>query len=191
MTHDRDNQHIMRLAYFVTVLILIVPIRLFSQDKTNNILINFDSYKGTLFEENYEFVFPNKNDTNIYSVYSYIFGESKIVDPWTPQKTEIIEIDSRIKKTIKKAYRNLDNIESDSYKYIIKNLSDYNRQFIGYIENGNKMLYINFYYKKIDKENDEPDKIMQWALGGGVNYFDITINLSKSEAIDFNINAPE
>lgn len=180
----------MRLEYLITVLILLVPIRLYSQGKSNSILINFDSYKGTLFEENYVFVFSNKNDTNTYNVYSYLFGKSKKVDPWTPQKEEIIKIDAQIKKIIKKAYRNLDSIEYESYKYIIKNLKDYNRQFIGYIENGDKMLYINFYYKKIDNDKNKPDSIMQWALGGGVNFFDITINLSKNKTMDFIINAP-
>ena len=70
-----------------------------------------------------------------------------------------------------------------------KSPDDYNRQFVGAIdENGDKLIYVNCFCKKeIEYFKDWKDKIIHVADGGSC-FFHATINLTKNKYTNFSIN---
>ncbi|MGC4128047.1 MAG: hypothetical protein QM564_00495 [Bergeyella sp.] len=142
--------------------------------------------------------FFNKNLDDGYSLdfkcfKGYVFSSSKeitfidsIEDRFTPSKQEIEQIEKLVSILIPQEKRANANFGKKCPK-ISKNLNNYNRQYVGYIDSdGNKIIWINFIWKKDCPDNWNKDIII---YTDGCSYFwQIKINLKENKFFDFYVN---
>ncbi|MDR2854017.1 MAG: hypothetical protein LBV31_01785 [Prevotellaceae bacterium] len=117
---------------------------------------------------------------------------------FSPTLTDIQKAETILKQNIKKENNPLIN-QGDNCPVIHKNLANYRRQYFGYVdENGNKIIYITFYwnkytildrlkeYEKVANDTWKTEKSM--VLDGCSHYWEININLDKQELFGLGIN---
>lgn len=72
---------------------------------------------------------------------------------------------------------------------IHKNLHRYGRQYVGYIDNeGNRVVWLNFIIKKDKESLKNLDKEVVVVLDGCSQYWNVKVNLDKSELFDLRVN---
>ena len=106
---------------------------------------------------------------------------------FTPAKDEIETAELELVKHL--AEINSDRLNQYSTPVIDKNLSKYKRQYFGYVDyNGNKILFINCFWKR-DKDSD-----LNWmnerirVIDGGSYFWNIKYNINKGELFDLEVN---
>lgn len=123
----------------------------------------------------------------------YVFDESKEINfitgiegRFTPSQQEIECVEKLIFTLMPKEKIAMVNFGKKCPK-IVKNLKNYNRQYVGYIDsNGNKIIWINFIWKKDCPDNWERDIILNTD---GCSYFwRAKINLKENKLFDFYVN---
>ncbi len=154
--------------------------------KDSAILINCGSYKCTLFQENYKFKFYNQGVSSSYNVNDYVFGGNTDYTIWTPTIIQIKQIESNLdmlfntlKIDLKNDALNQFHCDGNDIDSIKNNLDNYNKQYVGFIKNGNKYVYINFYYKKMNMDLNSPDLNTIDSLGDGLNLFNVDIDYKE------------
>ena len=72
--------------------------------------------------------------------------------------------------------------------FLNRNLDEYNRQFIGATDDaGDRILYVNCFAKS-GKDDDAWKNKLIVSTGGGNNFFNVKINITKSAYYDLKIN---
>jgi hypothetical protein len=106
---------------------------------------------------------------------------------FTPSKQEIEIAEQALIKQL--AAINADRQNQDATPIIDKNLSKYKRQYFGYTnDKGNKILFINCFWKR-NKEDEKlwlNERIM--VLDGGSYFWNIKFNLTTNELFDLDVN---
>ncbi|MFC0878966.1 hypothetical protein ACE01N_20395 [Saccharicrinis sp. FJH2] len=151
------------------------------------ILISGEDYQGTLFQENYNIdISPDKSGKLLKKPIEYI--NINEIKKWTPTTKEIVDFEQSL-FSILGNYRPKNDYQKSNIDYILKELANYNRQYIGFIDSlSNKCLYINFYKSK--EKLIVPDNNVRMVLGGGANYFSLWFNLTEKKVIELIINGP-
>jgi hypothetical protein len=117
---------------------------------------------------------------------------------FSPTLTEIQKAENILKQNIKAENSQLIN-QGNNCPVIHKNLMNYKRQYFGYFdENGNKIIYITFYWNKytiFDRlkgyekaENDTWKIEKSMVLDGCSHYWEINVNLDKQELFGLKVN---
>jgi hypothetical protein len=126
-----------------------------------------------------------KFDVVIFSAYSHDLFPGP--ERFTPTKQEIENAELALLKQL--AVLNSDRQNQYATPVIDKNLSKYKRQYFGYIDNnGNKILFINCFWRR-DKDSD-----LNWlkerirVLDGGSYFWNVKYNISKDELFDLEVN---
>ena len=141
-------------------------------------------YEGVIFDKVYD-PFGISNS-----------GQNK----FTPTISEIVQAEKVLKNGIKEINKNRPN-QFGSCPVIHRNLSKYKRQYFGYIENNEKVIWVNCFWDKegiagfIDrvfyKEHDENWKTEERVVFDGCSYYwSIKINLNKITLFEFGVNGP-
>jgi hypothetical protein len=106
---------------------------------------------------------------------------------FTPTKPEIDKAEEALLKQLKDL--NADKQNQYETPVIDKNLKKYKRQYFGYIDSkGNKILFINCFWKR------EKDPLQNWmkemvrVLDGGSYYWNVKFNLNTNELTDLVVN---
>ena len=106
---------------------------------------------------------------------------------FTPTQKEIDQAERAL--VIQLPRLNAEHVNQYATPVIDKNLSKYKRQYFGYIDkNGNRILYINCFWKR-DKEGEQlwlREKIQ--VLDGGSYYWNIKFNINTDELFDLDVN---
>jgi hypothetical protein len=154
------------------------------------IIVLFASCKSTPFVEIKEnenaYLIRNKN--SIGEVFKYNFETNEIdksLERFTPTIEEINQAEIILRNNFKK-----DNNSKDG-KFILLNLNDYKRQYLGFIKsNGDKMLYVSFYLNKNSKKQDDRfwKEEYKMILDGGTSYWIAKINLKTNKLENIVIN---
>jgi hypothetical protein len=81
------------------------------------------------------------------------------------------------------------NMKRGTVNYLLdRSPGDYNRQFVGALnENGEKIIWINCFCKP-EKENEDWKHKLIIAMGGGTCFFNFKVNVTKNEYYDFKVN---
>lgn len=132
-------------------------------------LIEFKSFKGYVFSKTTEI--------------DFIEG---IKGRFTPSKEEIENVEKQVSIIIPK-----EKLANASFgkkcPKISKNLKNYNRQYIGYIDSkGNKIVWINFIWKKACPDNWQKDITL--PTDGCSRFWQIKINLKDNICFDLYVN---
>jgi hypothetical protein len=151
------------------------------------ILISGEDYQGTLFQENFMIdISPDHSRKLLKKPIEWV-NINKIKD-WTPTPKVIVDFEQSL-LSILGNYQPKNDYQKSNIDYILNELENYNRQYIGFIDSiNNKCLYINFY--KSEKKLIEPDNNIIMVLGGGANYFSLWFNLTEKKVIELIINGP-
>ncbi|MDR2204860.1 MAG: hypothetical protein LBE36_01695 [Flavobacteriaceae bacterium] len=132
-------------------------------------IMDFKYYKGYVFDKSKEVTFING-----------------VSNRFTPSKQEIEHIEKIISVSIPKEKKATTNLGKQCPK-ISKNLKNYNRQYIGYMDiNGNRIVWINFIWKKNCPSNWEKDIILN--MDGCSYFWQTKINLEDDKIFDLFIN---
>lgn len=130
-------------------------------------------------------------DTTIIAILPFTKNESlfKNANEIHLTQSELILADSLIRACIDKNNLHIDTTKSH-HEYII--LSLYNRQYVPFIANNERKIFINCFNQK----NEKSSFFQNWKHslisvdGGGRNFFSIIINLTTKHYYDLWINAP-
>lgn len=154
------------------------------------ILILFASCKTTPFVEMKEnenaYLIRNKN--SIGEVFKENFDSNEIdksLKRFTPTIEEINQAEIILSNNFKKENKSKDG------KFISRNLNDYKRQYIGFLNsNGDKILYISFFLDKKSKKQDDQfwKEDYKMILDGGASYWIARINLKTNKLENIAIN---
>jgi hypothetical protein len=93
-------------------------------------------------------------------------------DSWTPTNKQIEELENLFPEYIS-------NYNVASAKEIYKNLSTYKRQYLGFTENGEQLIFINAFCEHKWKDNDKWKSQFVFVFDGGDCYFQAIYNPSK------------
>jgi len=120
---------------------------------------------------------------NIDSLYnSFIEGKVK---GFNPNKDEILFTEQLINQHIEQLTK---FHEYGECPVIHKNLNNYFRQYVGYInEKGEKIIWINFIWKNSFVREEISKKIIS-VDDGCSNYWNVKVNLSKRILFEFLVN---
>lgn len=155
------------------------------------IIILFTSCKITPFVEIKEnenaYLIRNKN--SIGEVFKEIFDSNEIdksFERFTPTIEEINVAEIILNKDfLKKIKSKVDG------KFIRKNLNDYKRQYLGYIDsNGDKIIFISFFLDKNIKKQDDQSWKEDYRImfDGGASFWVAEINLKKNKVKNIFVN---
>jgi len=150
----------------------------------------FTSCKSTPYvkiKEN-ENAYLIRNNNSIGEVFNENFKTNEIdksLKRFTPTIEEINQAENILKLDLKKRNKSKDG------RFISKNLKDYKRQYLGYINSdGDKMLHVSFDLDKNSKNQDDRfwKEEYKMILDGGVSYWIAIINLKTNKLESFAIN---
>ena len=101
-----------------------------------------------------------------------------------PEQTEIATAEKLLKECF-------DKDKSGTVDHFLnRNLDEYNRQFIGASDDaGDKIILVNCVAKS-SKDNGEWKNKLIVSTGGGNNFFNVKINITKNTYYDLKINGP-
>jgi hypothetical protein len=100
---------------------------------------------------------------------------------WTPSLDQIKELEYILPSWL------ASSDHKDSPK-ILANLNNYKRQYMGFIKNGNKYIYVNAFCDVFAKENKnwQTEYVLVWD--GGSCFFQIVYDLINRVFIEFYVN---
>jgi hypothetical protein len=149
------------------------------------LLITSEKFQGTLFQENFLIdISPDNSGRLKWKPIEYVSGEN--IKKWTPTKLQIIEFESNLYDNLKK-YKPKDEYDENGIIYILKELANYKRYYIGYLDSlDNQCLWIKFYNS--DNVLIEPEKRIKLVLGGGADYFTLWFDLTENKIVGISIN---
>jgi hypothetical protein len=159
-----------KLFSFITIgLLLCISLKAGNQDSTNAAtLLKIDDYEVAIFSENSKEFFPGKR--------------------FTPTKEEIVAAENALKSQLKEL--NSDKMNQSDTPVIDKNLKKYKRQYFGYInERGEKILFINCFWRK------DKDESLVWlkeqirVLDGGSYFWNVKYKIEKDTLFDLEVNS--
>ena len=167
-------------------LLIINQFQIFSQ-LDSCILISAVDFQGTLFQENYEFDISPDNSGKL-KIKPIEYVNIKKAGSWTPNENDIFYFEDSLKKMLTK-FQPEDEYEKEGITYILSELVNYKRQYIGFVDSlNNECLWIKFYLS--DQRLNQPDKTIIEVFGGGANFFTLWVNLSNYTIIGLVINGP-
>jgi len=152
-------------------IIISIFICLLTIGHNHSYFVKGEDFKGFVFSKDH-FVFMSIEDQ---------------IKRYTPSKENIIQLEKLIKINLKEVNTELINQGGDN-PIIHKCLKKYLRQYVGFInKNGDKIIWVNFiWYNKTDKVKLAKDIIN--VMDGGSYYWNIKVNLSKSQLFELSIN---
>lgn len=139
---------------------------------TNNepVFIEGSDFMGYIFPKEYKSDYFSPNDGLTY----------------TPSKEDVIRAETILKEKIKEANKSRIN-QGDKCPVIHKQLRKYNRQYFGIIDkDGNKIIYINFIWKKLTPNHWNKEIIV--VLDGCSYYWNVKVNIDDKKICDLSIN---
>jgi hypothetical protein len=168
----------------------------FGQDKSV-VVINKLDYKITYFKSDHYF-----DSLNLFS-YQIIFGKNCDCKPLDLSLKQVNKFDESIQRIIIQYFSQNLKIDEDNWKewfifsenskhknYVLQNLKNSNRQVFSCIsDNGDKLIYVEFYPKRNNDDLNKPDKDLIFVFGGGADYYSIIYNLSSEKLVDFKLNS--
>jgi hypothetical protein len=155
------------LSIPVLLLFLAFPIKAISQD-VSVIHYQGSDFDAVIFPENSSDFFPGKGR-------------------FTPTKNDVYTAEKALKTKLKEL--NADKMNQSDTPVIDKNLKRYKRQYFGYLdEKGNKILFINCFWKNEKEESELWMKERIRVLDGGSFYWNIKFNMEKNELFDLDVN---
>lgn len=152
-------------------------------------IVLFSSCKSTPFieiKEN-ENAYLIRNNNSIGEVFNENFESNAIENSlkrFTPTIEEVNLAEHILRLGLKK-------LKSKDGRFISRNLKDYKRQYLGYINSdGDKMLHISFYLDKNSKKQDNRfwKEEYKMILDGGISYWIMKINLNTNKLENIAIN---
>lgn len=106
---------------------------------------------------------------------------------FTPDISEVEKAEAALLKQLGKL--NSDRQNQYATPVIDKHLSNYRRQYFGYIDQkGNKILFINCFWKRKKEEENIWLKEQIRVLDGGSYYWNVKYNLNNDELFDLEVN---
>ncbi|MBI3125908.1 MAG: hypothetical protein HYZ10_16040 [Ignavibacteriales bacterium] len=107
------------------------------------------------------------------------FSEKK--EFWTPTKSDVEELEKYLPVWISKN-------ELDVAKGILKDLKNYKRQYLGFLENGKRFIYVNAFCKSFYKNDKSWRTHFVFVMDGGSCFFQIIYDCDKKSFSRFLIN---
>jgi hypothetical protein len=140
-----------------------------------NTLIETPEYTGVIFSENRA------------SEWSFLFDEAS-TRFWEPSIDDVSSAEECIRRFLvsvqddPKAYA----FQKENAPYILENLEEYRRQYVGIVVDGEKRIWINSFFS----DDSYPDwtRSPVYVLDGGNHFWQIEYILLKDECINFYVH---
>ena len=162
------------------ILIFIFFITVNCQPKIENSLLHYDKETIVILDNSKSNLLKNNQKAQLNS--------NDIIEIENILKASILQYNINEEKKLPKLRDKYPEKKIDKNSVDIK-LENYKRQYVPYINNiGQKEVWI--YCIKNTRAHSTWKKEILFAVGGGDNYFKVTINLSNKTYQNFSINGP-
>jgi hypothetical protein len=106
-----------------------------------------------------------------------------VEDAWTPSAGDVAKLDAALPDFL----ANADNPFLDADPPMAERLPDYMRQYLGIVENGEKLIFANYFCTINDMDWH---KEYVFVLDGGDCFFQVKFNPATGEFSDLSVNGP-
>jgi hypothetical protein len=141
------------------------------------------SPENTLIETpEYTGVIISKNGA---SEFGYIFDQAS-TSFWEPSVDDISRAEERIRQCLVSVQQDPDDYRKEHAVFILENLKEYQRQYVGIVVDGEKRIWCNYFLS----DHPTPDwmRVPVEVLDGGHYYWDIEYVLPKDECTNLYIH---
>ncbi|MBI5206365.1 MAG: hypothetical protein HY934_01085 [Candidatus Firestonebacteria bacterium] len=190
-------------TFIIFIFLIFYDISILADDE--NIIIKTSEYTGVIFTKEYMKKKQNKvNKKEILQIlkeeYIRIYGndekfDSSVIDNeiyWTPNSEDIKKAEIRINIFLNKSpfdfYKN--PFSETQIPIILKELTNYIRQYIGKIKKGKKYLDCHFFHNTVVKNDTIWNEYYLNPFGGGEKYWWIEYNVEEDTCDNLRINHP-
>lgn len=164
------------MTFFRSSLVLILSLILLT-GQANFIFRQENTFSKRVKTVNYDIAIFNEQSPEIFP------GQGK----FTPNQGEIDLAEKALNLQLKEL--NADRQNQYETPVIDKNLKKYKRQYFGFFDaNGNKIIYINCFWRNEKEESLLWLKEQVRVLDGGSYFWNVKFNLVKNELFDLNVN---
>jgi hypothetical protein len=140
-----------------------------------NILIETPEYTGVIISESGA------------SEFSFMLNEAP-TEFWEPSVDDVSRAEKCIRQFLVSLQDDpeLDTYQKEYYAFILENLKDYRRQYVGIVVDGEKRIWCNSFLS----ENPYPDwqRLPVFVLDGGHYYWEIEYILDRDDCINFYVH---
>jgi hypothetical protein len=139
-----------------------------------NTLIETPEYTGVIISENGA------------SEFSYLFKDS--TDFWAPSMDDVARAEACIRQYLESVQQNpnFDAYQQENMAFIVENLEQYRRQYVGIVVDGEKRIWCNTFFA-VDSFPDW-QRVPVDVDGGGNRYWQIEYSLPKDECLNFHVH---
>jgi hypothetical protein len=139
----------------------------------DNTLVETPEYTGVIFSENrareFSFLFDGS---------SYAF--------WKPSVEDVARAEACIRQVLVSVREDPDDYRSEHAAFILENLEQYRRQYVGIAVEGEKRIWVNTFFD----DGLFPDWMREpvYVLDGGNHFWQIEYHLLEGECTDFYVH---
>jgi hypothetical protein len=140
-----------------------------------NVLIETSEYTGVIF---------SKEEA---SQWSFLFDEAT-TELWRPSVSDVSRTEECIRRFLVSAPSdpNLAAYEKEDAAFVLENLAEYRRQYVGLIVEGEKRIWCNAFSPDESFPDWELDPV--YVLDGGRDFWEIEYILDKDECVRFHVH---
>jgi len=140
---------------------------------TSNTLVETPDYTGVIVSKHRA------------SEWGFLFNLAS-TEFWEPSEDDVSRAEKCIKQLLVSVQQDPDDYRKEHAAYILENLLQYRRQYVGRVVNGEKRIWCNAFFA----EGSFPDWIDDpvYVIDGGHHYWEIEYVLPKDECISFHVH---
>ncbi len=138
-----------------------------------NTLIETPEYTGVIFSENRA------------SEFSFLFDKAS-TEFWEPSIDHISRTEECIRQHLVSVQQDPDSYQNEHAAYILENLGEYRRQYVGVVVDGEKRIWCNAFFFDNSFPDWEHDPV--YVLDGGNHFWQIEYDLLMDDCINFSVH---
>lgn len=144
-----------------------------TRKRLGNTIIETPEYTGVIFSEKRA------------SEFSFILDKA-YTEFWEPSISDISRAEKCIRQHLVSVQQDPDSYQKEHAAYILENLGEYRRQYVGIVVDGEKRIWTNSFYFDDGFQNWEHDPV--YVIDGGNHYWQIEYDLLRDECINFHVH---
>jgi hypothetical protein len=121
------------------------------------------------------------------SEFGYVFGKAP-TGFWGPSIDDVSRAEKCIRQFLESLQRdpNLGTYQQENVAFILENLEQYRRQYVGVVVDGEKRIWCNMFLS--DHSFPDWERVPVFVLDGGKYFWEIEYSLPRDECTDFYVH---
>jgi|GEM_PF-5963092 len=144
-----------------------------TRKSSGNTLIETPEYTGVIFTQNRA------------SEFGFLFDKAS-TEFWEPSVNDISRAEKCIRELLVSVQQDPNAYQKEHAAYILENLGEYRRQYVGIVVDGEKRIWTNSFFSEDSFPDWERDPV--YVLDGGNHFWQIEYVLPRDECIKFHVH---